>query len=79
MARSNIGGWLVAAALVLALAAVVLWTRESRQADRERQTAVLAGRPVPDEDRTLPLAAAGTAGVLFLGGVILVASNRDQS
>jgi preprotein translocase subunit SecG len=79
------GRTLITIAIAVALLTVILWQKATQDADDERieesYRAISEGRPIPEgsTDRTLPLAAGGVAAVLFLGGIILVATtNREE-
>lgn len=83
-AKRRWGAALIATAAVLAVACLVLWTRGTRDADREALTAeyeaAITGRPYeePEADRTAPLALGAIAAVAFLGGIILLATARPS-
>jgi hypothetical protein len=85
MGKARVGFWMICAAVVLAVAAVVMWNNGTADAEDDRLTegfrASIAGQPADDidPDRTGPLAAAGVGAVLFLGGIVLVASRSSDS
>lgn len=83
-AKRTAGMTLVLAAVVLAVAALLLWQKASDDAEHDQlvdeYVAVLGGGPAEevDADRTLPIAVAGLAAVSFVGGVIFLATSRPD-
>lgn len=75
----------MAAAVLLAVAAFVMWGAGTERAEddelAQRYAAAIDGGPVQDDDpdRTAPLAVAGLASVLFLAGVIVLVSPSPDS
>lgn len=78
------GRLLIFAAIAAALLAVVLWSKADQDAEHDRITAgyteALGGGPADEAeaDHTASLAAGGLAAVLFLGGIILVATAPSE-
>lgn len=83
MANRTTGAWLIGAALVLAVAAWGLWAwanSDSGMYDREVDAlshSMSTGEPYkqPEPNAAPSLILGGVAGVLFLGGIVLIATN----
>lgn len=78
------GIWLIVLAVILAIAAAVLWSDASDEAAADQlaneYAEALGGEPASEvePDRAPALAGGGVAAVLFLGGVILLAGSRPD-
>jgi hypothetical protein len=75
---------MIVAAIALGIACTSLWSKETRDTEYDNEVHQLAAAMggnrffTEDEpDRTLPTGLGVVAGLLFLGGVILVASPQD--
>lgn len=85
MTRRHVGVALIVGALLLAGAALVMWTSASADADADRLAgeyrAAIVGGPADDvtPNRTGPITLGAVSAVLFLGGVVLAASPSDDS
>lgn len=80
--RRQIGAALIAASLLFALAAFLLWrssseSQESEQLAEEYRAAIVGTAPEDVTANRVPaLAAAGVSAVIFLGGVVVLAAER---
>lgn len=84
MSRRHIGAALLISALVLVGAALVMWGAASDAAEKdqlaEEYRAAINGGPVEDIDpnRAGPIAIGATAAVLFLSGVVVLATSPSD-